>query len=220
MNLSAQLKLLIDVYESAGSVQTGKYRTTVNELTDQLPATRPKLLEAAGILLVSDMHWDSIPGHPLILHYDKLLSEEDKGAGIAAIAAVTSGLPLAMARPYAYPLPGAIPVEYRMEYTTHTVYLNGIQRGDRVLLVDDTLSTGGTACALIQACNSVGAVVTGMHVLVEKLGYGGRERIHAQTGLDVSSVIGIRVQDDGSIKVERIFDGTVDLWKYRAGILL
>lgn len=192
--LEHELNLLTEVYESADAVRTGKGKfTTVNELTDQIPAVRPQILLAALTVLYNM--------RPIEASVDKVLSEEDKGAILAGLFSVKSGLPLAMARhnvPYA--IPGSTVVPLSMEYMDATLTVNGLRKGDELLLIDDTLASGGTMVSLIEAARAVGCVVNDVRVVVEKLGYGGRERL-SNIGINVRAGIGIEVDEDGKIYV-------------------
>jgi adenine phosphoribosyltransferase len=111
------------------------------------------------------------------------------------VAAVESrgflfGVPLAMRLGVGFvPVrkPGKLPwktsrVEYVLEYGTDAVEIHqdALQPGERVLLVDDLLATGGTmgaACELVQAC---GGVVAGCAFVVELCFLPGRERLAQQ----------------------------------------
>lgn len=188
---STYIGRLVDVYNAASAVRTGKYYTTVNELTDQVPATRPDTLRAAIAALVDG-------GPPL---GNKLLCEEDKGGILGAGVSLELDLPLAMARWYPYVLPNGVAASIKMEYFSGTLYVNGVAPGDELVVVDDTLSTGGTIVALADAVARIGARVVEIRVVVEKLGNGGRERIRQALGLSVSSAIGISVGSTGEVRV-------------------
>ena len=175
---------LKSVYERAGVVLSGRYHTTVNELTDQLPALRPEILEeaAAEILRLGDFNCD------------KLLVEEDKGAALAGVVALKSGLPLAMARRYNYDIP-SFKVALNSEYIEGHLYVNGIEPGDRVIIIDDTISTGGTLIALLCAVREIGAHVHDVVALVEKVDNRGVERIFEKCGVRVKTLLKIRIVD-------------------------
>ncbi len=196
---NTHIRRVIDVYEAAGYIQTGPKRenyTTINELTDQVPAMRPETLEAAGQALYQ--LWPMIG--------NKILSEEDKGAVLAGYFSILSGRSLAMARRYSYKLPDAVTVDYRMEYGSGTLTVNGVRAGDQLTIIDDTLATGGTAIAIAKAAKGMGAEVVEMRVVVEKLGMGGRQRIYEELGIDVRAVIGITLNGNGQISVDRLLN--------------
>ena len=198
MQNNLNIRRLVSVYTHASTVNSGlgKY-TTVNELTDQLPATRPVVLRAAVYMLYS---MGRILGN-------KVLSEDDKGAILAGMFATAVDRPLAMARQYPYNLPaeyGSVAVPLDMEYQTGArLLVNGIATGDKVTIIDDTLSTGGTAAALIQAVRVRGAEVVEMRVVAEKLGFGGRERLKA-LGINVKSVLGIAIDANHRVSVQEV----------------
>lgn len=188
------LQHLTEVYESAGSVRTAKGRfTTVNELTDQVPAVRPRTLRAALSVLAG---LDHVPDEAT-----KVLSEEDKGAILAGLFSVSVGLPLAMARHnVTYDIPGSLQVALEMEYMDGRLTVNGLAPRDRLVIIDDTLASGGTLVALIQAARAAGCEIVDVRVIIEKLGYGGREAL-ADIDIDVKAGLGIRVDDEGRIAV-------------------
>ena len=77
-------------------------------------------------------------------------------------------------------LPGdTIKLEYSLEYGTDVLEVKRdlIKPGQRVVILDDLLATGGTARVTMQLLNQVGANVVGAAFLIELLGFGGRERL-------------------------------------------
>lgn len=197
MDLVAASKRLIEVYENADVVRSGIHYTTINELVDQVPATRPDTIEAAVTAILSL--------GPITA--TKIITEEDKGALLIGLAATKLALPLAMARWYSYPIksPHSIVVSCDMEYAKGQLLVNGVQKGDKLILLDDTLSTGGTAVGLITAADQIGAEVVEMRVVVEKLNYGGRRKLRETFGIKVKAFMGIIVDNSLSPKVKEIW---------------
>jgi adenine phosphoribosyltransferase len=77
-------------------------------------------------------------------------------------------------------LPGpVISTEYDLEYGTNTLELHndGVERGQRVLIIDDLLATGGTVSATIDLVERLGGIVTAVAFLVELTELNGRERL-------------------------------------------
>jgi adenine phosphoribosyltransferase len=179
--------ILENVYRSATVVDSGRYLTTVNELCDQLPALRPDLLRHVVSRLLSKVQLDGCT---------KILVEEEKGATIGTAVSLATGIPLAMARVYPYEMPGHR-VSFTAEYAAGDLYVNGIEPGDRVLVVDDTLSTGGTLVSVIKAVSHLGAEIHDIVVVAEKRGNGGRAKVLRETGHSVQSVIEIDVAAAG-----------------------
>lgn len=80
--------------------------------------------------------------------------------------------------------------EYTLEYATNTleIHRDAVQPGQRVLLVDDLLATGGTIAASLEIVEELQGVPVAVTVLVELPALGGRERL-APHGVDVVSHI-------------------------------
>ena len=83
--------------------------------------------------------------------------------------------------------PGKLPaatqrVEYALEYGTDALEMHhdAVEAGDRVLLVDDVLATGGTAAAAAQLVAGTGAAVVGFSFLIELDFLQGRQRLQGR----------------------------------------
>src|SRR5450631_2568124 len=80
--------------------------------------------------------------------------------------------------------PGKLPAEtakvsYDLEYGSNTleIHKDAIQKGQRVLIVDDLLATGGTAEATAKLASSLGAHIAGLGFVVELEFLKGREKL-------------------------------------------
>lgn len=80
--------------------------------------------------------------------------------------------------------PGKLPYEtvkeeYELEYGVDAleVHTDAVFDGEKVLLVDDVIATGGTARAAIQLLRNVGAAVVGFSVFIELVFLGGAQKI-------------------------------------------
>jgi len=89
--------------------------------------------------------------------------------------------------------PGKLPAPtasatYDLEYGSNTleIHKDAIQKGQRVIIVDDLLATGGTAAATIQLAKSLGANIAGLAFVVELDFLKGREKL---AGYDVLSLL-------------------------------
>ena len=89
--------------------------------------------------------------------------------------------------------PGKLPAEtlqeeYQLEYGTDAVEIHrdAIQRGQRVLIVDDLLATGGTVAATSRLVERLGGEIVGIAFLIELSFLKGREKLK---GYDVFSLI-------------------------------
>ena len=80
--------------------------------------------------------------------------------------------------------PGKLPgvkhsEEYALEYGTNTleIHADAFKPGERVLIVDDLLATGGTAAATLRLVAKLGADVAGVAFLIELAGLNGRSML-------------------------------------------
>jgi adenine phosphoribosyltransferase len=80
--------------------------------------------------------------------------------------------------------------EYELEYGSDAVeiHVDAVEAGDRVLLVDDLIATGGTAEAAIKLLRRAGAQVVGASFVVDLPDLGGTARVRA-LGVPVQSLV-------------------------------
>jgi adenine phosphoribosyltransferase len=129
----------------------GAWKETIAEMTEALRPLKPDLL--AGI--------------------------ESRGFLVAAPVAVLLGCGFVMIRKKGK-LPGkTIPHTYDLEYGSDTVEIqsDAIEAGQRVIVVDDLLATGGTAAAAVRLCRMVGANVVASAFIMELSGLKGRDKL-------------------------------------------
>jgi adenine phosphoribosyltransferase len=110
---------------------------------------------------------------------DKVVGIEARGFILAAPVACCLGAGFVPVRKQ-----GKLPAEtlaesYQLEYGTATVevHVDAFQPGDRVLIVDDVLATGGTAAASVSLVRRSGAEVAAVSVLLELGFLGGRAKL-------------------------------------------
>ena len=130
-----------------------------------------------------------------------LLAEPYKGRGITHVVGMESrgfifAVPVAERLQAGFvPIrkPGKLPAEtvseeYELEYGTDCLEMHkdAVGAGDKVLVVDDLLATGGTAEATVRMLRSVGAEIVGVAFVIELGFLEGRSRLK---GLEVASLI-------------------------------
>jgi len=82
--------------------------------------------------------------------------------------------------------------EYELEYGADSIEIHqdALTKEDRVLIVDDVLATGGTACAAIDLIEECGAQVLGIAVLLDLSFLGGSAKVKGRdAGIDVFAVL-------------------------------
>ena len=178
------------------------YLYVVNPFTDNIPPPSPLLVS-----LVVDEMLEQVSG----LEFDKVVVPEALGLPFGSVFAYRAGRPLAVIRKRRYGLPGEIGVSYASGYEVGMYYIYGVERGEKVVLVDDAVSTGGTLVSTIKALGEAGVEVVGALAVISKPQYGGEEKVLEETGVPVKSVLKVYVWDDGTLAVEK-WDGS---WSFR-----
>ncbi|MFF3324176.1 adenine phosphoribosyltransferase [Streptomyces sp. NPDC002889] len=115
----------------------------------------------------------------------KIVGLEARGFILAAPVAVRAGLGFIPVRK-AGKLPGAtLSQAYELEYgrAEIEVHAEDLAAGDRVMVIDDVLATGGTAEASLELIRRAGADVAGVTVLMELAFLGGRARLEPALGV-------------------------------------
>ena len=113
------------------------------------------------------------------LRPDVLVAIESRGFLFGAPLAARLGIGLVPVRK-----PGKLPyektsVEYALEYGTDTLemHVDGLSKGQRVVIVDDVIATGGTAWAACELVRRAGATPVGAAFFVELTFLAGRKRL-------------------------------------------
>jgi len=89
-------------------------------------------------------------------------------------------------------------------YSEGELYINGLERGDRVFLVDDVVSTGGTMTAVVKALQRIETDIVDVMAIIEK--GEGKEFVEKETGVKVNTLVRANVVQ-GKVVVEKITAG-------------
>ncbi len=149
---------------------------------------------------------DALARHFSASPVDKVLGIEARGFIVAAPVAVRLGAGLVPLRK-AGKLPWTVRrAEYILEYATDAleVHADAVAPGERVLIIDDVLATGGTAVAAATLATELGAETVGFGCILELAFLGGRQRLlaaglaasHGDTG---SPLVDQRAGPDGKV---------------------
>jgi len=135
----------------------------------------PLLGHAVGFAAVVDRLTEHFAGRRI----DKVVGIEARGFVLAAPVAHRLAAGLVPVRK-----PGKLPwetqyEEYDLEYGTDRleIHQDAVAPGDRVVIVDDVLATGGTAAAAARLVEAIGGEVVGLGFLLELAFLGGRDRL-------------------------------------------
>ena len=178
------LKNLRETMRTAPIVKRGSYNYFIHPISDGVPVVKPELLREVIACIVKNANLD----------VDKIVTIEAMGLPLGAALSTITDIPFIIIRKRKYELPGEIAVHQATGYSKGELYLNGINKGDRVLIIDDVISTGGTMKAVIWALEKAGASIEDIIVVIER---GEGKKIIADMGYNVQTMIKIDVDEHG-----------------------
>jgi len=166
----------------------GSYNYFIHPITDGVPEIKPELIrEVVGhIVRIAD------------LEVDKIVTVEAMGIPIGIALSIICDIPLVIIRKRKYGLPGEIEVSQVTGYSKSQLFLNGIKKGDRVIVVDDVISTGGTLLATLESLKVAGAMVKDVVVVIQR--GEGVARLRSQ-GYGIKTMVSVEVDERQVTKV-------------------
>ena len=181
--MAGRFPLLEKAYLESPVVDKGGYPYFVNPISDGIPRVDPALLEEVVGGLCDLCSGD----------IDLILAPEAMGIHLATGVSLRTRIPFAVIRKRKYGLPGEIEVVTKTGYSESKMYINGVSEGDRVAIIDDVVSTGGTLLALSKGLRSIGAEVVVTAVVYNKSE--DLEEVRRRTGLNIRTMLDIGVRD-------------------------
>lgn len=135
----------------------------------------PLLGDVDGFRFAVDALADEFAGETI----DRVVGIEARGFLLAAPVAYRVGAALVPVRKAGKLPHEVVSEEYELEYGTDSLEMHrdAIEDGDRVLIVDDVVATGGTAAATGRLVEHLGGQVAGFAFLIELEALGGRDRL-------------------------------------------
>ena len=170
-------------------VKKGDYDYFVHPVTDGVPLVHPEILEevAEGIARFGNMN------------VDKIVCVEAMGIHIATALSLKTGKPFVVVRKRSYGLEGEVAVHQVTGYSEGELYINGLKKGDKIILVDDVVSTGGTMISVLKALETIGVEVVDVVAVVEK--GRGKYIVEEATDYTVKSLVKVNVKN-GKVVIE------------------
>jgi len=116
------------------------------------------------------------------IKFDVIVGIESRGFIIGGALAYTLGKGFVPVRKKGKLPAETVSYEYQLEYGTDTIEMHkdAISKGDKVLVVDDLLATGGTALATAELIKKLGGEITEMAFIVNLPDVGGAKRLRAE----------------------------------------
>jgi adenine phosphoribosyltransferase len=177
------LEKLRESLKTSPVVRYGEYDYFIHPVTDGIPFMEPDLLEEVigQICTMCDFDCDLIVG------------AEAMAIPLMVPLSLKTGVPYNIIRKRKYGIPGEVSVKQVTGYSKLDLYINGISRGDRVVIVDDVISTGGTLRALVTALRMIGAKIEDIIVVVEKTD--DKAALEEELKVGIKTLVKIEVRD-------------------------
>ena len=159
VNPMEQMQILKQSLSDAPIIWKGDYPYFIHPITDGVPRLEPNVLQAIVDLTEPLVDWDNI---------DIILGIEAMGLPLTAPLAMRTGVPMVIARKRNYGLEGEVQINQQTGYSKGSIYLNDIKEGERIAIIDDVLSTGGTMRSVIEGVKQTKASIENIVIVVEK----------------------------------------------------
>ncbi|MDV0445039.1 Xanthine phosphoribosyltransferase [Methanimicrococcus sp. At1] len=168
--------------ESEGQI----YNYFIHPISDGIPETDPAILEEIADFIIAGGKTGGI---------DKIVTVEAMGIPIATALSLKTGIPVSIIRKRKYGLDGEVELSQSTGYSKGTLFINGLSAGDRILIVDDVISTGGTLLPLLETLGGMGVDVAGVYCVIGR--GAGTDQIKEKTGVDIVVLVDIAVSANG-----------------------
>lgn len=164
-------------------VERGEYEYMVHPITDGIPRVEPRVLTEVINAMVEVGNFDC----------DTILTVEALGIPLATALSLKTGKPFSIVRKKMYGLPGEVNISQVTGYSKATLFINGLKPGDKVVIVDDVVSTGGTLWALVDALKKMQVQISDIIVVIEKTDK--KAEIERKLGMPVKTLVKVEVID-------------------------
>ena len=176
-------------------VEKEGYHYFVHPVSDGVPPLEPALLREIAVRILKKVDFEGV---------DKIVAPEAMGIHISTAVSLMTDTPMVVIRKRSYGLDGEHSLAKATGYAESDMYINEVEAGDSVVVLDDVLSTGGTLSALLTALEDIGATVVGTVAVIKKVG--GENELD-ETDFDVKTLVNVDVVDGEVVVVDERGDG-------------
>jgi len=141
-------------------VEKDDYHYFVHPISDGVPMLEPSLLREIVIKIIRKAQLENV---------DKIVTPAAMGIHISTAVSLMTDIPLVVIRKREYGLEGETPLFQETGYSESQMFINDVEEGDNVLVLDDVLSTGGTLSAICAALEGIGANIVDIVAVIKKV---------------------------------------------------
>nr|WP_319539688.1 hypoxanthine/guanine phosphoribosyltransferase [uncultured Methanospirillum sp.] len=150
---------LIKSLETCPIVKKGEYNYFVHPITDGIPEIDPVVLREVAVGMIHFLDLRDV---------QYIVAAEAMAIPIGTAISLMTDIPVNIIRKRSYGLPGEQEVMQQTGYSKGKMFINGLSRGDRVVIVDDVISTGGTVNGILHTLQEMGVEVAGICFAIKK----------------------------------------------------
>jgi len=176
-------------------VEKEGYHYFVHPISDGVPKLPAELLREIVIGIIRKANLTDV---------DKIVAPEAMGIHISTAVSLMTDIPVVVARKREYGLEGEVALSTVTGYAESEMYINDVGPEDRVLVLDDVLSTGGTLAAVLGALEEIGTEVVDTVAVIKKVD---GDNAVEEAGYDVKTLINVRVEGGEVVVVDEGGDG-------------
>jgi len=162
-------------------INRGNYDYLIHPIADGFPEMKPQILEDIVSAIVDISNLDC----------DRIVTVEAMGMPIATALSLRTGIRVTTIRRRRYGLENEVEVEQKTGYSSSKLYVNGLEKGDKIIFVDDIISTGGTLRAVLGAFAEIGVDVVDVVIAIDK--GTGRKAVEEEFGIEVKCLVGLDI---------------------------
>jgi adenine phosphoribosyltransferase len=177
------MERLQESVKTAPIIDKNGYSYLIHPVSNCVPALDPELLREIVVRIIRKAELENV---------DKIVTPEAMGIHLSTAVSLMTDIPLVVIRKREYGLDGEVSLAKSTGYSESEMYINDVAAGDRILLLDDLISTGGTMSAIVQALDEIGCDIVDIVIAIRKVG--GEDPL---AGIDrpVKTLIDIEVAD-------------------------
>jgi len=177
------LERLFNSLRNARVIKRGEYDYFIHPLTDGIEMIEPELLTEVADAIDDISEKD----------YERIVTIEAMGLPVTTALSLRVKKPYTIVRKRGYGLEGEVEVVQRTGYSENKLYVNGLKKGCRILLLDVVISTGGTLKAVLSALKEIGCEIVDVIVVIEKSDRA-KEELEKEFGISIKTLVKIKIE--------------------------
>lgn len=175
-------------------IKKGEYSYMINGICDGINEIHPEILNEMTNTILENIKVD----------VNKIVAIEAMGIHLGTALSLKTGIPLVIIRKRKYGLENEVEVVKQTGYEESKLYINNINKNDKILIIDDIVSTGGTLIKVIDAIKKIGTEIEEVICIIDK--GKGQNIVEKETGIKLFTLISLEIINDEVVITRTIDD--------------